>query len=259
MGAKEDLTGRRFGRLTVVEECERMGNRVAWLCKCDCGNYTKVRAHHLKGGQIVSCGCYHDEVNVTHRLSYTKLYRTWASMKDRCHNLNAYEFKRYGERGISVCDEWRNSFEAFYEWAVANGYEEGLSIDRIDVNGNYEPSNCRWVDMKAQGRNRRSNHSLTFNGETHCVSEWSEITGISVTTIFSRIKSGWDVESTLTRPIPKTAKGRGRSRKDNVMLTLDGITHCLSEWAEITNQPCDRLYTRRSRGWSDREIILGKA
>lgn len=199
MGRKEDLTGRRFGRLTVIEESGKLGKKVAWLCKCDCGNYTRVRAHHLKGGQIVSCGCYHNEVNATHRLTSTKLYRAWASMKDRCYNTNAVEYKRYGSRGIKVCDEWRNNFEAFYGWAMANGYEDGLSIDRIDVNGNYEPNNCRWVDMKTQGRNRRNNHMLTHKGETHCVSEWSEITGIKVSTLFDRIKRGWSVEDVLGR------------------------------------------------------------
>lgn len=258
MSKKEDLTGRRFGRLTVIEESGKLGKKVAWLCKCDCGNYKRVRAHHLKGGQITSCGCYQREQTSTHHLSYTKLYRAWASMKDRCYNTNAVEYHRYGQRGIRICEGWRECFEAFAEWSYANGYKEGLSIDRIDVNGNYEPSNCRWVDMKTQGRNRRSNRLLTFNGETRCVSEWSEITGIGVSTIFSRIKSGWDVESILTQPVLETAKGRGRSRKDNVMLTLDEVTRCISEWAEITHQPCDRLYLRHSRGWNDKEIILGR-
>lgn len=200
MGRKEDLTGRRFGRLTVIEESGKLGKKIAWLCKCDCGNYTRVRAHHLKGGQITSCGCYQRERCSTHHLSYTKLYRAWASMKDRCYNTNAVEYKRYGNRGIKVCDEWRNNFEAFYEWAMANGYKDGLSIDRIDVDGDYEPNNCRWVDMKVQGRNRRNNHMLTYKGETHCVSEWSEITGIKVSTLFNRIKYGWSIEDILCKP-----------------------------------------------------------
>ena len=201
MSKKEDLTGRRFGRLTVIEESGKLGKKVAWLCKCDCGNYKRVRAHHLKGGQITSCGCYQREQTSTHHLSYTKLYRAWASMKDRCYNTNAVEYCRYGQRGIKVCEEWRDHFESFAEWAYANGYEEGLSIDRIDVNGNYEPSNCRWVDMKAQGRNRRSNHLLTLNGETHCVAEWSEITGIKISTLFGRIKGGWSTEDILCKPV----------------------------------------------------------
>lgn len=125
----------------------------------------------------------------------------WDSMKKRCCNPNEPAYKNYGGRGIKVCNEWLNSFFAFREWATENGYSDDLSIDRIDVNGNYCPENCRWVDAKTQCNNRRNNHAITFMGETHTISEWSKITGIHQDVILYRIKAGWDVERALTEKV----------------------------------------------------------
>lgn len=168
-----DLSGKRFGRLLVIERAEPIisssGKTVQmWRCKCDCGNETVVRHGCLQGGHTTSCGCYHKEkfgdINRTHNLSNkSHLYSVWKNMKDRCYREKCKSYKNYGGRGISVCDEWRNNYKAFYDWSIENGYKEEqtsggvniLSIDRIDVNGNYEPSNCRWVTPDVQAKNKR--------------------------------------------------------------------------------------------------------
>lgn len=135
-----------------------------------------------------------------HGMSNSRLYRAWDSMKARCYRKTTAPFKKYGGRGITVCDEWRNSFQAFCEWAMAHGYEDGLSLDRIDVNGNYEPSNCRWVSMKEQENNRSNNVKLEYNGESRTIAEWSEILGIRWDVLYHRVQRGWSTERILATP-----------------------------------------------------------
>lgn len=138
-------------------------------------------------------------MNYKHGKRHTRIYDIWRSMRQRCYNPNTNRYKNYGGKGIKVCDEWRESFEAFYEWAMANGYADNLTIDRKDTNGNYEPNNCRWVTMKEQQNNRLNNHLETYNGETHTIAEWSEITGIKMCTLWARLKKyGWSIEKALT-------------------------------------------------------------
>ena len=161
-----DLKGQRFGRLTVIGRAPRKGNteQACWECLCDCGNTITTLGYCLRSGGTTSCGCYHKEVSGkvfrTHGLRNTKLYNVWCSMKERCHTPSNTSYKNYGARGIKVCDEWLK-FEPFYEWAISNGYSEGLSIDRIDVNGNYCPENCRWSTKEVQANNTRANHYVT--------------------------------------------------------------------------------------------------
>lgn len=208
-----DLTGQKFGRLTVVERAEdyvgKSGNRkVRWLCKCECGKEAIIRGCDLKDGHTKSCGCDPKRHNKKHGLGGTRLYSTWNGMKRRCSNPNDKEYKNYGGRGVKVCDEWIDDFTKFYNWAVSHGYDDNLTIDRIDVNGNYEPSNCRWVTMKTQQNNKSNNHLITYNGETHTMKQWSEMTGISYEAIRSRLRKNWTVEKTLTVPVKEHKKAQ---------------------------------------------------
>lgn len=201
-----DLTGRRFGRLVVLQRVENAKNGSSqWLCECDCGKKRIHTAGVLNYGSVQSCGCYGKEVrimaNITHNQSKTKLYRVWASMRDRCTLVSSQAFKYYGGRGIAVCDEWRESFQTFYDWAIDNGYCEGLSIDRINVDGNYEPSNCRWVSKKNQANNKQNNICIEYNGETHTIAEWANILGINYITLWMRFRRGWSVEKALQTPV----------------------------------------------------------
>ncbi len=190
-----DLTGKSFGRLTVVEYSHTNKHGVAmWKCKCDCGNERIVAGAHLRSGHTTSCGCFNLEAikkrATKHGLKQTRLYNTWLHIKDRCLNSSNKDFEHYGGRGIKVCREWADNFETFYKWAINNGYNDKLTIDRINVNGDYCPENCRWVTQKKQCNNKRSNVFLEYNGETHTLKEWSEITGICYQTIHGRYRKG---------------------------------------------------------------------
>ena len=209
------MIGRRFGRLVVLSRADdRILNcgkrRILWNVRCDCGNERVVGTHSLFSGETQSCGCLgRERVGNAHRKhgqSGTRLYNLWNTIKARCEYATVNGYKNYGGRGIKVCDEWRNNYQAFRDWAYENGYDENApkgqyTIDRIDVNGNYEPSNCRWIDNKTQQNNRRNNHFLELNGEKHTVKEWSEITGLKTVTILSRIQRGWDTQRVLQDPL----------------------------------------------------------
>lgn len=160
MSKINDLTGKKFGRLTVIKYYgSNKHGRALWLCQCDCGNTKIVLGNSLNSKLTLSCGCYNKEIikkcNSKHNMAYSKLYKVWQGMKTRCYNKNFMYYCNYGGRGITICDEWKSNFSNFYEWSINNGYEEGLTIDRINNDGNYEPSNCRWVTRAEQNRNKR--------------------------------------------------------------------------------------------------------
>ncbi|MBQ6906195.1 MAG: hypothetical protein IJN75_04165 [Clostridia bacterium] len=211
MGKLIDLTGQRFGRLIVVNLAGRDNFRQAvWNCVCDCGNTTQVRSNNLRNGSTTSCGCFHrkraKETHEIHGFRYTRLFSIWCGMKQRCYNPKYHNYPRYGGRGIVICEAWKNDFISFQEWAIANGYSDELTIDRIDVNGNYEPSNCRWATQKTQCNNKRNNRFIEYNGETHTLQEWAQKIGICHTTLIERIKRWGSIEEALT--IPKGGKQR---------------------------------------------------
>lgn len=198
----KDIIGMKFGRLTVLKlvYTRRVSKTLYYyLCKCDCGKEHIVLKSSLLNGLTRSCGCYNNEVRAEkfrqrakHHMTDTRLYKMWEKMKGRCYCKSNPSYKNYGERGILMCDEWKNDFKAFYDWSVNNGYDKNAqygrcTLDRINVNGNYEPNNCRWVDEKIQQRNRRNNRFITYNNETHCLFEWAEIFGINPKILSQRL------------------------------------------------------------------------
>lgn len=201
--------GEKYGKLTVLEEPIKMDGTYVCKCRCECGSIKYYTKRNLKSGNSKSCGCQGKErirkLAYKHGLSKTIIHKKWRGMKDRCYNPNNIEYKCYGGRGIIVCPEWKNDFTAFYNWAMKNGYDSSLSIDRIDVNGNYEPSNCRWATRDVQHNNTRLNFKITYQGKTLTVTQWSKIVGIHRGTITDRIKKcGWSVEDALTKKPRKT-------------------------------------------------------
>lgn len=200
-----DLTGKRFGKLIVIEKGQSIkrpkgGTRVRWLCKCDCGNFKLINSEHLISNKIISCGCYKKEImrsknniNYKHGKAHTRLYNIYNNMKSRCYNKNNKRYKNYGRRGIIICDEWLNKesgFLNFYNWAMQNGYKDDLTIDRIDVNGNYEPNNCRWATAKEQMNNTTRNHYLIYKGQKYTMAQLSKIFKIKYDIFKKIIKRG---------------------------------------------------------------------
>lgn len=172
-----------------------------WRCKCRCGTESEVRDAELRRYGSTSCGCFNREISTTHHETGTRLYEIWHGLRQRCNNPNSKDAHNYSDRGIMVCDSWNNSYEAFRDWALANGYTDDLSIDRIDVNGDYCPSNCRWATQSQQARNTRFNHLLEFNGKSQTIADWAEEIGIDYYTLAKRIGMNWSVERALTQPV----------------------------------------------------------
>ena len=202
----DDLTGKRFGKLTIIKRLEssKSGHSSMWQCKCDCGTITKVSRNNLMNGHTKSCGCLKHESRVrTHGKSKNRLYYVWRDMLNRCFNESVPDYHSYGGRGITVCDEWKDDFQSFYDWAMENGYDEtakrgAFTLDRIDVEKDYEPSNCRWVDVKLQQNNRRNNVIIEYDGCSYTLAQLSELTGIPYKTLHKRIRVlNWDIEKAI--------------------------------------------------------------
>lgn len=210
-----DLVGMRFGRLSVIQKDVRKGNngQSYYICKCDCGKVVSVVANNPRSGHTKSCGCIVGQPFPSSLGEKDPLYKTWVNAKTRCYNPKSVKYARYGGRGISMCDEWKHNFPAFYQWANTHGYKPGLQIDRIDNDGNYSPDNCRFVTNKENTLNKSVNVRLTFRGVTKTQSEWgrelSKSIGVNAATICKRLTVlGWDVDRALSEPTHGTPRNK---------------------------------------------------
>lgn len=208
MGSHMERIGERFGKLLISQKHHVEEGRVYYLCDCDCGNTVIVQYSHLISGNTKSCGCLQKDLTskrfTKHNNSTHPLYGVWTMMKQRCYNQNNKSYKNYGARGIKVCSEWKNDFDAFYKWSINNGYEHKLTIERLNVDGDYCPSNCTWVTQEHQQNNRRNNIVIEFGGFVGTLSQWSIRTGIPYATLRKRIVDlGWDTYEALSIPVRK--------------------------------------------------------
>ena len=219
--------------LTVIEECkERTKNGTKkYKCLCDCGNYTTVIGTQLRNGTTKSCGCLRSTIsgqnNTTHGKTKTRLYNIYSKMLQRCYNTNNKDYSNYGKRGIIVYNEWLNNFMTFYNWSIENGYKDNLTLDRIDVNGNYEPTNCRWATVFEQQNNKRNNLIIYYNGEKKSLSEWIKKLNLknSYSTIHKRITEyGYDVDDAFyTSKYEYRSKEKAIENKLRKWLASNGI------------------------------------
>ena len=208
-----DLTGKRFNKLTVLKRVPTDNGVTRWECACDCGNTTIVRGSNLKNGSVKSCGCLLHKKHDTSHLSHTRLGGIYYGMKRRCTDPKDTAYNRYGGRGITVCNEWLIS-DNFFNWALENGYKDGLTIDRIDNNKGYSPENCRWVTPKEQANNRRSCVLITYNGKTQNLMQWCKELDLDYKLIHNRLyKLKWSFEKAVSEPVDE-GKHNGRIFKE---------------------------------------------
>lgn len=204
MGKRVEMIGKKFGRWEVIAETNERTyeGAIKWLCRCECGTIKAVPGTALRNGSSKSCGCYNHEIISQGKHKYkTKLYAVWNSMKNRCRCKTDKAYHNYGGRGIGYTEEW-NDFDKFEEWALSNGYKQGLWLDRIDNDKDYSPANCRWTTPKVQQNNKRTNVTLCIDGITKTVMEWADESGIPYPTIRRRMELGWE-ETELLKPIDK--------------------------------------------------------
>ncbi len=198
-----DLRNKKFGRLTVIERVESSNKNARWSCLCECGKLVSVFGADLKSGRTQSCGCIRSEQlakrNFKHGLSDTRIMNIWRGMKDRCNNPNNKAYKIYGAEGKTVCEEWQE-FQAFYDWSMANGYRDDLTIERINSAKGYSPDNCKWANREEQANNMRTNRLIPYGEETHTIAEWAKIKGLSYTALKQRLYRKWPIEKALNTP-----------------------------------------------------------
>jgi len=245
-----DLTNQRFGRLTVISRAENAKRlQTQWNCMCDCGKETIIRAANLKNGTTKSCGCLQVDINkklrTTHGKTNSDLYKVWQAMKGRTERQSDKAYKNYGGRGIFVCDEWKNDFQSFYNWATQNGYKKGLTIDRINNNDGYSPDNCRWTTSKEQNNNRRDNKYLKYDNKTMTVAEWAGALGINNGILRNRLHRGWTIKDVLTNPV----------KNISILYTHDNKTMTLTEWADVLGIKRKTLERRLHRGWTIKDAL----
>ena len=237
-----DLVGQYFTNWFVESRAPNgKYGTVMYNCLCKCGNKGVVSSQALRLGKSKSCGCLQGELisksRKTHGMTDSRLYDIWCSMKSRCNTPSVSNYKNYGARGIHVCEKWLHNFEAFRDWAIAAGYSDDLSLDRIDVNGNYEPDNCQFIPIKDQARNKRNTHYVEYNGEQLSLPEACEKAGLDYDVVKQRInRLKWDDQRALTTPTVKYDE-----------ITFNGITMPLKAWARKLNINPDTLRWRIKR------------
>lgn len=251
---KIDLTGRRFGRWTVLEQAEPgKGYTTRWLCECDCGTIRTVDGQLLRSGRSRSCGCLQDERQIqlpNSRMNKSdRLRAIYISIRSACENPKDPKYPKFGERGIKVCQEWVGSFDTFRTWSEENGYDSEAFLLRYDVSQGFSPYNSKWAHSERERQGRKGRYMIPANGETHSLAEWSRITGISPSTIDGRLKSGYTPEEAVSPA--KKPKGR----KPSIMLTANGETHSLAEWSRITGLNRSSIEERLLRGATPEEAV----
>ena len=261
----EDLTGKRFGYYTVLEKCERKTNeRLYWLCKCDCGTIKKVEHYNLIKGKIRSCGCFQKQ-DVSkrfskHRKTNNRLFHVWVSMRGRCNNPKNTAYKNYGGRGIKVCKEWQDDFMNFYNWAIKNGYDENAeyskcTLERLNVNGDYEPSNCTFKSAKEQANNRRSNILIEYKGEKHTLLEWCEILGLEYRTILNRYHVFVKNPTKDIKTLDDVFSSENYKENEQIRITYDNKTLTISEWSKLLNIRAKTMWDRYNKGMCAEDIL----
>ena len=247
-----DITGKRFGRLEVLGYAGNNKHGSAlWRCKCDCGKETVVIGAMLRNGNTKSCGCMGLEKLKMgwkfqkHGGAGTRIYVIWRNMRQRCNNPKSPYYKYYGGRGISICNEW-DDFSVFEDWSLSNGYADNLTIDRINVDGNYEPSNCRWVGIKEQAANKQNTRRI--GGKT--IKDISRESGACYETLLKRQNGGWKDEDITKVPI-----GKAMNKKEVIKVMYDGEYYNVHELSEKTGVPVITLYRKIRNGLSGKELV----
>jgi len=246
-----DFTNRTFTRLTAINRAENdKTGHVQWNCVCTCGNKVVVPAKSLKTGNNKSCGCLKKELDktrgITHGLSKTPEYHAWDNIKGRCYNINDKRFSDYGGRGITVCEEWKNDFLAFYN-CVGPRPSKKHSIDRIDNDGDYRQGNVKWSTAKEQQNNTRQNHYITVNGKTLNIAQWSILVGIHRGTLNHRLTKGWSDYDAVFTPV----------RDDKHNITINGNTMTPNQWAEqVGGITAHNIRTRLLLGWPPEKAVF---
>lgn len=250
MPKPRNLEGKKFGRALVVSKAESKNGIRYWNCVCDCGNHFKTTTYHLTSGRTKSCGCYRHEreieANIKHGKRHTRIYRIYHTMKDRCYNKNVLKYKNYGARGICICDEWlgENGFINFYNWSMDSGYRDDLTIERIDVNKNYCPENCKWIPMGEQAKNRTNNIMVEINGKKQILSEWCKELNLGYGFVHNRIRQGWSIIDALTKPKERTG-----------LYEYNGKKYKIKQLAEMSGLSPTTIKSRLDKKWSISRIM----
>lgn len=252
----EEYLNKKYNEWTVVSFSHKdKYNHPFFNCICSCGNKNTIDIFSLKYGKSKSCKkCSAKKRKNKHNLSYSRIYRIYNHIKQRCNNKQDSAYKNYGGRGIKICKEWEDNFINFYNWSIANGYEENLSIDRIDNNENYCPQNCRWVDMETQQNNKRNNHIITYNNKEYTISNFCKKFNLNERLVRQRINVyGYEEPEKLLK---KDLRGM---KKRKYQATLNGITKAVGEWCDEFGLNKNSIYNRiKKYGYTPEEALTKK-